>query len=146
MRRRSPPAANHSRAVVGWGIDAYDGMWLGTIHQWLEGTANFETEVTSFLRALYNALLAGLFDAQSLGHFLVEKAFALPVGLDPFAVNNELGDGALTGALDHFVRGSGRVFDIDFIEWNAVLLQEVFGFAALGAPGAGINSYFHRDI
>jgi len=48
IRRRSPAAPNHSRAVIAWGIDAYDGMWLGTLHQWLESTANFETEVTDF--------------------------------------------------------------------------------------------------
>ena len=104
----------------------------GTPHQWLESTANFETEVTDFFE-LQRPLV---FDAQALGHFFVEKAFALPVGLDPFAVNDELRDGALTGALDYFVGGSGRVFDIDFVEWDAVLLQEAFGFATVRAPVA----------
>jgi len=81
-----------------------------------------------------------------LGHFFVEKAFALPVGLDPFTVNDELGNGALAGALDYFVGRSGRVFDINFVERDAVLLQEAFGFAAVRALDAAIDSYFHRDI
>jgi len=117
-------------------------MWLGTLHQWLESTANFETEVTDFFE-LQRLLV---FDAQAAGHFFVEKAFALPVGLDPFTVNDELGDGALTSPLDYFVGGSGRVFDINFVEWDAVLLQEAFGFAAVRAPKAGIDRYFHRAI
>ena len=87
-----------------------------------------------------------LFDAQALGHFVVQEAFAGAVGLDPFAVDHELRDGALTCLLNHFIGGSGRAFDIDFLERDTVLLQKAFGFAALRAPDAGIDSYFHREI
>src|SRR5208283_5667321 len=71
------------------------------------------------------------FNAQALGHFFVEEAFALAVGLDPFAVDHELRNGTLAGALDDFVGGSGRVFNIDVLESDVVLLQETLGFAAV---------------
>jgi hypothetical protein len=86
------------------------------------------------------------FNAQALGHFFVEEAFALAVGLDPFAVNHKLWNGTLAGALDHFVSGSGRAFDIDVSERDVVLLQEALGFAAVRAPEGGINGYLHRHI
>src|SRR5580704_7947648 len=86
------------------------------------------------------------FDAQALGHFFVEEAFALAVGLDPFAVDHELGNGTLAGSLDHFVGGSGRVFNVDILERDVVLFQELLGFAAVRAPEGGIDSYLHRHI
>jgi hypothetical protein len=133
MRRRSPRAANDSRGVVSEDIDAYDGIGLGTSHQWLESTEISETEVTFSFEQRRSL---GLIDAQALGHFVIQEAFAGAVGLDPFAVNHELRDGALTRLLDHFIGGSGRAFDIDFLERDTVLLQEAFGFAALRAPDA----------
>jgi len=86
------------------------------------------------------------FNAQALGHFFVEEAFALAVGLDPFAVNHKLRNGPLAGSLDHFVGSSGRVFDIDVLERNVVLFQEVLGFTAVRAPEGGIDSYLQRHI
>jgi hypothetical protein len=75
-----------------------------------------------------------LFYAQALGRFFVEEAFALPVRLEPFAVDYELGDSALAGLFDHFIGGAGSGFDIDVLEGDVVALQEAFGFAAFGAP------------
>jgi hypothetical protein len=66
--------------------------------------------------------------------------------LYPFSVDDELRDGTFAGALDHFVSGSGRVFNIDFLERDAVALQKTFSFAAVWAPEAGIDSNFHRAI
>ena len=88
----------------------------------------------------------GFFDAKALGHFIVEEAFSLPVGLDPFAVDHELRDGTLAGSLDYFVSGSGGAFDIDVLESDVVLLQEALGFTAVRAPEGGIDSYLHRHI
>ena len=86
------------------------------------------------------------FDAQALGHFFVEEAFALAVGLDPFAVNHKLRNGPLAGSLDHFVGSSGRVFDIDVLKCDVVLLQEALGFTAVWTPEGGIDSYLHGHI
>jgi len=86
------------------------------------------------------------FDAQALGHFFVEEAFALAVGLDPLAVDYELRDRTLAGALDHFVGGSGSAFDIDVLKCDVVLLQEALGFAAVWTPEGGIDSYLHGHI
>jgi hypothetical protein len=66
--------------------------------------------------------------------------------LDPFAVNHELRDGTLAGALDHFIGGSGRAFDIDFLERDAVPVREALGFAAIRAPKGGVDCYFHRGL
>ena len=81
-----------------------------------------------------------------MGHFLIQEAFAGTIRLYPFSVDDKLGDGAFAGALNYFFGGSGRSFDIDFLESDPVLLQKSFRFAAVGAPKAGIDSYFHRDI
>ena len=59
--------------------------------------------------------LRGL-DSEALGHLFVEESFAGVVGLDPFAVDDELGDGALAGALDDFVGGAGGGFNIDSLK------------------------------
>src|SRR5438270_8602710 len=45
-------------------------------------------------------------DAEALGHFFVEEAFAGAVGLDPFSVNDELGAG---GPPLRFGKGGIRV-------------------------------------
>ena len=86
------------------------------------------------------------FNAQALGHFFVEEAFALAVGLDPFAVDHELRNGTLASALDHFVGGSRSAFDIDVLERDVMLLQEALGFAAVRAPEGGVDSYLHGQI
>jgi hypothetical protein len=87
-----------------------------------------------------------LFDAQALGHFVIQEAFAGPVRLHPFAVNDELRDGTFTGLLDHFVGGAWGVFDIDLFEDDIVLLQKALGFAAVRAPNAGVDSDLHRPM
>jgi hypothetical protein len=82
------------------------------------------------------------FYAQAFGGFFVEEAFALPVWLEPFAVDDELGDGALAGLFNYFVGGAGSGFDIDVVEGDVVALQEAFGFAAVGTPEGGVD----RDL
>jgi hypothetical protein len=88
----------------------------------------------------------GFLDPQALGHFLVQEPFSLPVGLHPFAVNDELRDGSLARPLDHFVGGAGRAFDIDLVEGDVVLFEKALGFAAVRAPKGGVNSHFHRGM
>ena len=66
-------------------------------------------------------------DTQEFGHLVVQKAFAGAIGLNPFAVNDKLRDGALAGAGHHFVGRSGRVFDVNLREGNVVFLQEALG-------------------
>ncbi len=83
-----------------------------------------------------------LFNTKEFGHLVVQKTFARAIRLNPFAVNDKLGDGALAGAGHHLVGGSGRVFDIDFRERDIVLLQEALGSAAVRAPEGGIDAVF----
>jgi len=85
-------------------------------------------------------------DTEALRHFFVQEAFADPVGLDPFAVDHELRDGPLAGALDDFLGGSGRLFDIDVLEREVVPLQEALGFAAIGTPKGGIDDDLHAAM
>src|SRR6202041_2398833 len=76
----------------------------------------------------------------------VEETFAGSVGLDPFAIDDELRDSAFAGALDDFVHGAGGGFDIDVFIGNVVLGEKAFGLAAVGAPGGGIDGEFHGLI
>jgi hypothetical protein len=87
-----------------------------------------------------------LFDAKQFGHFLIQETFAGTVGLYPFSVDDKLRDRAFASLLNHLVGGSGGVFNIDFVERDAVLLQKTFSLAAVWAPQAGIESNFHREM
>jgi len=86
-----------------------------------------------------------LLDSKALGHFVIEEAFAGPVRLDPFSVDDKLRDGALAGEFDDFVDGARRCCDIDFFVGNVVLGKKTLGFPTIGAPERGINGEFHFD-
>ena len=76
----------------------------------------------------------------------MKEALARAVGLDPFAVEYELGDGSLAHIPDNLIRGARAGLDINFGKGNLVLLQEAFGFAAIAAPGSGIHQHMHLLI
>lgn len=76
----------------------------------------------------------------------MKETLAWTVGLDPFAVEYELRDRPLAHIADNLIRGARAGFDIDFREGNLVLLQEAFGFAAVAAPGSGIDQHMHPLI
>ena len=78
-------------------------------------------------------------DSEALGHGVVQEPLARSVGLDPFAIDHELGDGALAGALDDLLQGTGIGFYIDLIVGNVVLGQKALGLAAIGTPGGRID-------
>jgi hypothetical protein len=80
-------------------------------------------------------LVLGVGDAEEFGHFGVEEALAGTVGLDPFAVEDELGDCALADVGDDLVGCAGSVLDVDLFEGYFVLVEEALGFAAVAAPG-----------
>ena len=76
---------------------------------------------------------------QPLSHFVVKHAFAGAVGLEPFAVDDQLRDGALTGAADDFVGSAGGSFDIDIGVGKVVLFEKAPGSPAVGAPEGGVE-------
>ena len=76
----------------------------------------------------------------------MKEALAGTIRLDPFAINYKLRDGSLADVTDHLIGGAGAGLDIDFGEGNLVLLQEPFGFAAISAPGSGIDQHMHLLI
>jgi len=76
----------------------------------------------------------------------MQEAEARLVWLNPFAIENELRDGALAGVGDDRIGGTGRGFDVDFGVGDVVLGEEALGFAAIAAPVCGINKKLHRDI
>ena len=94
----------------------------------------------------YHLLLATCVYAEEFGHLVVEEALAGLVGLDPFAVEDELGDAALAGLGDDLVGGAGGRFDIDLGEGNRVRGEKAFGLATVAAPIGRINKKIHRDI
>jgi hypothetical protein len=71
---------------------------------------------------------------QPFCHFIVQKAFAWPIGLHPFAIDDELGDSAFSRPPDNFFGGAGCAFDIDFLVVDVVALEEAPGLAAIATP------------
>src|SRR5271169_2715733 len=84
-----------------------------------------------------------MLDPEAFSHFVVKKTFTGTVGLDPFAVDDELGNGAFAGAFNDFVGGTGGGLDVDFFVGNIVLGEKAPGFAAVGAPEGGVEDEFH---
>ncbi len=89
---------------------------------------------------------AGAVDAKKFRHFLVEEAMARAVGLNPFAIEDELGNGPFSHLPDHFLRSPGAGLDIDLGIGDLMLFKEAFGFAAIAAPRSGINQHMHPSI
>ncbi len=85
-------------------------------------------------------------DAEELGHLIVEEAAAGLVGLDPFAVDDELRDGALAYVGNELVGGTGGVLDVYLFEWDVVGGKEALGFATVAAPGGGVDGEIHTYI
>ena len=65
----------------------------------------------------------------------MKEALAGAVGLDPFAVDDELGDGTFADVAEDLVGGAGGLLDVDFLKGDLVLGEEALGFAAIAAPG-----------
>src|SRR5580658_7780138 len=82
--------------------------------------------------------------AEALRHFGVEEAAAGAVGLNPFAVDDELRDGALADVGEDFFGGAGGLLDVDLGVGNAVGFEKAFGLATVTAPGGGVNKDLHR--
>ena len=78
--------------------------------------------------------------------FVEKQAAAGGVGLEPFAVDDELGDGALAGVADDFGGGGGIGIDVDFGVRDAVGVEKLFGGATIAAPACGVNLDLHPDI
>lgn len=76
-----------------------------------------------------------MIDAEELGHLVVEEATAGTVGLDPFAVDDKLRNGALAYVGKNKVSGAGGGFDVDLLEGDVVRVEEALCFAAVAAPG-----------
>lgn len=87
-----------------------------------------------------------LCQAETFRRFLVQKAFSGAIGLEPFAVDDELRDGALAGAADDFLGGAGSGFDVNLLIGDVVLVEETFGNAAIGAPEGGVESDLHAWV
>jgi hypothetical protein len=81
--------------------------------------------------------------AEESGHLVVEEAAAGTVGLDPFSVDDELGDGALADVGDNLLGGAGGLFNVNFFVGDGVLIEEAFRGAAITAPGGRVNEEFH---
>ena len=75
-----------------------------------------------------------IFNSETGRHFFVQESFAGAIGLDPFAVDNELGNSTLASPLYDFGGGSGSGGDVHFFIRNVVLRQKALGFAAVGTP------------
>jgi hypothetical protein len=81
--------------------------------------------------------------SKQLAHLLVEEAMAWAIGLNPFAIDDELRDGTLAHVLDQLFCGSRSGLDIDLGIGDLVFVEESFGFAAIAAPCSGIDQHMH---
>ena len=80
------------------------------------------------------------------GHFVVEEAATGTVGLNPTAVEDELGDGALAGVGEDFGCRAGGGLDVDVGVGDGVGGEETLGLATVAAPGGGVDEEFHASI
>jgi len=78
--------------------------------------------------------------------FVEEEAAAGFVGLEPLAVDYQLGDGALADAAEDLSRSGGVTVDVDLGVRDAVLIEELAGLAAIPAPGGTVKLHFHGGI
>src|SRR5947209_20588867 len=84
--------------------------------------------------------------AQAFRGFLVQEPFSRTVGLEPFAVDDKLRDGALAGAADDFLGGAGSGFDVDLLVGDLMLVEETLGDAAVGAPEGRVEGDLHAWV
>ena len=68
------------------------------------------------------------------------------VRLEPLAVDDELGNGALADLADEFGGSCGILVDIDFGVPDAVSIKKLLGGAAVAAPPGRINLDYHANI
>lgn len=84
-------------------------------------------------------------DVEEFRHLFVEESAAGAVGLDPLAVEDELGDGLFADVFEDLVGGAGDDFDVDLVVGDVVLGEEALGFPAVAAPGSGVDGQLHKD-
>jgi hypothetical protein len=77
--------------------------------------------------------------AKQLCHFPILESFSGNVGLHPSAVNDELRNGPLAGALDHFFGSAGSLFNVDLMVGNVVLGEPPLCYMAIAAPRGSID-------
>ena len=65
---------------------------------------------------------------------MIQKTLTLAVGLDPFPINDKLGNGTLAGPGHNFLGGARGIFDVDLFVREAMLLKKSLGHAAVRAP------------
>ena len=73
----------------------------------------------------------------------MQKSYARFVGLDPFAVDNKLGNRALAHLRDNFLGRAGDRFNVDLNVGDTMLIEEAFGLSAVAAPGRCVNDQSH---
>jgi len=69
-----------------------------------------------------------------------------PVRLYPFAIDNELRNGALADVAEHLFQGSGGGADIDFRKCDGMPFEEALGFSAIPAPSRSVKDQIHHSI
>lgn len=74
-------------------------------------------------------------DAEAGAHFLVQEAATGMVGLDPFTIDDKLGDGTLADVGEDLFDRAWSGLNINLGVGDAVGIEEAFGLAAITAPG-----------
>jgi len=77
---------------------------------------------------------------------IVEEAATGFVRLEPFAVDDELGDGTLANMANYLGRGGRIGIYIDFGVFNPVIFEKLLGRPAISAPRGGVDLNLHWVI
>jgi hypothetical protein len=75
-----------------------------------------------------------------------EQAAPRLIGLEPFAIDDQLRDGTLAHMAEDFGGGGGVKIDVDLGVFDSVGFEELLGSPAIAAPGSGVNLHLHSPI
>src|SRR5271168_3720490 len=98
------------------------------------------------LAGVQRSLFGSAPHSEELAHLVVQEAFAWTIGLNPFAIDDELRDGSFAHVPDNLFCGPWGGLDIDLAIGDLVFIEESFGLATVAAPCSGINQYMHPPI
>src|ERR1051326_3586886 len=87
-----------------------------------------------------------ILNSEQLAHLLVEKSFSRPIRLGPFAIDDELRDGALAGVAHDFRRRARHLLDVDFGIRDVVPREEALGLAAIVTPRRAVDDQLHVGL
>lgn len=95
---------------------------------------------------MYEPAAQKLADSKPSLQLLIEEPATRHIGLEPLAVDHNLGDGTFAHVPKDFVRGDGVDIDIDLGVGDPMGIEELLGCPAIATPRSRIDPYIHNPI